>query len=149
VRDSGEVVDLRAEGAEDAPDDEEPAADDDEFELTALDEAADDEPAAPPFEPSKQEDTRAVETKSATIGPELVSATAASAATGAFAKLSEAFRTPPDEAIADGSGRSVEQFVEDMVRPMLKEWLDENLTPIVERLVQKEIQKIARRAELV
>lgn len=150
VRDSGEVVDLRAEGAEDAPDDdEEPAADDDELELTALDDAADDEPAAPPFEPSKQEDTRAVETKSATIGPELVSATAASAATGAFAKLSEAFRTSPEESIADGSGRSVEQFVEDMVRPMLKEWLDENLTPIVERLVQKEIQKIARRAELV
>ena len=36
------------------------------------------------------------------MGPELVSATAASAATGAFAKLSEAFqRTPPEESVAD------------------------------------------------
>jgi hypothetical protein len=32
---------------------------------------------------------------------------------------------------------------------LLKEWLDENLPPIVERLVQREIQKIARRADLV
>ena len=91
-----------------------------------------------------------METKSAAIGAELVSTTAASAATGAFAKLSEAFRhTPPEESVADDSGRTVEQFVEDMIRPLLKEWLDDNLTPIVERLVQKEIQKIARRAELV
>jgi hypothetical protein len=36
-----------------------------------------------------------------------------------------------------------------MIRPLLKEWLDQNMPPIVERLVQKEIQKIARRAELV
>ncbi len=36
-----------------------------------------------------------------------------------------------------------------MIRPLLKEWLDGNLEPIVERLVQKEIQKIARRAELM
>ena len=32
---------------------------------------------------------------------------------------------------------------------MLKDWLDENLPAIVDRLVQKEIQKIARRAELM
>jgi uncharacterized protein len=148
VRDSGEVVDLKAEGAGDAPDDESPV--DDEVELTALDETADAEPAATPSEPFKQEDTRVVETKSATIGPELVSSTAATGASGAFAKLNQAFqRTPDEESIADGSGRTVEQFVEDMVRPLLKEWLDENLTPIVERLVQKEIQKIARRAELL
>ena len=54
----------------------------------------------------------------------------------------------PRNSVADDSGRTVEQFVEDMIRPLLKEWLDENLPPIVERLVQKEIQKIARRAEL-
>jgi cell pole-organizing protein PopZ len=151
VRDSGEVVDLRAEGGGGMPAglDDEPA--DDDVELSALDQAADEEPVANSSESFQQEDIRAVETKSATIGPELVSATAATAATGAFAKLSEAFqqRTAPEDSIADGSGRTVEQFVEDMVRPLLKDWMDENLPPIVERLVQKEIQKIARRAELV
>jgi cell pole-organizing protein PopZ len=151
VRDSGEVVDLRAEGGGGMPAglDDEPA--DDDVELSALDQAADEEPVANSSESFQQEDIRAVETKSATIGPELVSATAATAATGAFAKLTEAFqqRTAPEDSIADGSGRTVEQFVEDMIRPLLKEWMDENLPPIVERLVQKEIQKIARRAELV
>ena len=80
---------------------------------------------------------------------ELVSAAAASVASGAFAKLSQALqRTPEEVSVADGSGRTVEQFVEDIARPMLKEWLDEHLPAIVERLVQKEIQKISRRAEL-
>jgi uncharacterized protein len=155
VRDSGEVVDLRAEGSGDAPladelpevaaADREAATADDQVELAAFDEASD----STPSEPFKQEDPRAVETKSA-IRPELVSATAATAASGAFAKLSEAFQqTPPEESVADGSGRTVEQFIEDMVRPLLKQWLDDNLPPIVERLVQKEIQKIARRAELI
>jgi uncharacterized protein len=78
----------------------------------------------------------------------LVSDRAAGAATGAFAKLSQAVqRTPPELAIADDSGRTVEQFVEDMMRPMLREWLDENLPTMVERIVQKEIQRIVRRAE--
>lgn len=159
VRDSGEVVDLRVEGggaprADDLPEagaaDGAAATADDQVELAALDEASDFEPGAIPSEPLKQEDQPAVETKSATIRPELVSATAASAASGAFAKLTEAFQhTPPEESVADGSGRTVEQFVEDMVRPLLKQWLDDNLPPIVERLVQKEIQKIARRAELI
>jgi uncharacterized protein len=81
---------------------------------------------------------------------ELMSATAATVATGAFAKLSQALqRTPEEEAVADRSGRTVEQFVEDIARPMLKDWLDEHLPAIVERLVQKEIQKISRRAELI
>jgi hypothetical protein len=80
---------------------------------------------------------------------ELVSGAVASMATGAFAKLSQALqRTPEEVAVADASGRTVEQFVEDIARPMLKEWLDENLPAIIERLVQKEIQKISRRAEL-
>jgi uncharacterized protein len=78
----------------------------------------------------------------------LISDRTAGVATGAFAKLSQAVqRTPPELAIADGSGRTVEQFAEDMMRPMLREWLDENLAPLVERIVQKEIQKIVRRAE--
>jgi cell pole-organizing protein PopZ len=78
----------------------------------------------------------------------LISDHAVGAATGAFAKLSQAVqRTPPELAIADDSGRTVEQFAEDMLRPMLREWLDENLAPLVERIVQREIQKIVRRAE--
>jgi cell pole-organizing protein PopZ len=78
----------------------------------------------------------------------LVSAQAAGAATGAFAKLSQAVqRTPPELAIADDSGRTTEQFVEDMMRPMLRDWLDQNLPSMVERIVQKEIQKMIRRAE--
>jgi cell pole-organizing protein PopZ len=78
----------------------------------------------------------------------LISDRTAGAATGAFARLSQAVqRTPPELAIADGSGRTVEQFAEDMLRPMLREWLDENLGPLVERIVQKEIQRIVRRAE--
>ncbi|MEM7022758.1 MAG: DUF2497 domain-containing protein [Pseudomonadota bacterium] len=81
-------------------------------------------------------------------GDSLVSDVAAGVATGAFAKLSQAVqRTPPEIAVADDSGRSVEQFAEDMMRPMLREWLDVNLPAMVERIVQKEIQKIVRRAE--
>jgi cell pole-organizing protein PopZ len=155
VRDSGEVVDLKSEGGA-PPASGPPLAaaaayqDDEEVEHAPLDGAPDEEPVATQPEPYEQEDTSAVQTKTATMGPELVSASAASAATGAFAKLSEAFqRTPPEESVAESSGRTIEQFVEDMIRPLLKEWMDENLPPIVERLVQKEIQKIARRAELM
>ena len=96
-----------------------------------------------------QEDELAVSTKKAETET-LLSTGTASTTTGAFAKLSKAFRpTPVEESVADGAGRTVEQFIEDMARPMLKEWLDENMPAIVERLVQKEIQKIARRAELL
>jgi len=96
-----------------------------------------------------QEDEPAVSTKKAE-SEALLSTGTASTTTGAFAKLSKAFRpTPVEESVADGAGRTVEQFIEDMARPMLKDWLDENMPAIVERLVQKEIQKIARRAELL
>jgi uncharacterized protein len=159
VRDGGEVVDLKAGGAaasglygEPAPDPESepaPETDRDEIELAPLDQEPDGDPQPMTSYQSKEEPT-AVETKSAMIGAELVSATVASAAGGAFAKLSDAMhKTSPEESVADDSGRTIEQFVEDMIRPLLKEWLDENLPPIVERLVQREIQKIARRAELV
>ncbi len=164
VRDSGEVVDLRAEGAamagSVADPEREPEVAADEVELApagqqmADQEIADREPAdqqPSPFtqDKPKQEKT-AVETKSAATRAELLSASAASAASGAFAKLSEAYqRTPAEELVADDSGRTVEQFVEDMIRPLLKDWLDEHLPSIVDRLVQKEIQKIARRAELM
>jgi cell pole-organizing protein PopZ len=96
----------------------------------------------------REEDQIQVETNQAAA--ELVSVTVATAATGAFAKLTQAVqRTPPEQAIADETGRSVEQFVEDMVRPILKDWLDAHLPAMVERLVEKEIQKIARRADLM
>jgi uncharacterized protein len=152
VRESGEVFDLKAEGDAYAarPGAPSPDAAADEIELAPLDAGPDEGRHNVTVDESKQEDPTDVEMKSAAIGAELVSATAASAATGAFARLSEALhQTPPEESVADDSGRTVEQFVEDMIRPMVKDWMDENLPKIVERLVQKEIQKIARRAELL
>lgn len=161
VRDGGEVVDLKAEAAEPEEAAEEPvtstepagepapeappAIDDHEIELAP---AAETEPAPAAIDEPMTEEPTAVESNQATA--ELVSSSAATVATGAFAKLTQAIqRTPPEESVADDSGRSVEQFVEDMARPLLKDWLDEHLPQIVERLVEKEIQKIARRAELI
>jgi uncharacterized protein len=153
VREGGEVVDLKAEGAAmagpavEAESHREPEPEDaaEEVELAP----ADEEPDAIVQDQPKQEKT-AVDMKSAATRGELLSATAATAASGAFAKLSQAYqRTPAEESIADDSGRTVEQFIEDMIRPVLKDWLDENLPAIVDRLVEKEIQKIARRAELM
>ena len=162
VREGGEVVDLQS-GADGL------AADHDEPVPEPVDEAGEDTPPAlgmppesgpeaevqaePETEPepwpehdASEEDQIAVPKQ---VRDELLSDAAATAVTGAFAKLSKAYqRTPSDESIADGDGRTVEQFVEDMVRPLLMEWLDERLPPIIERLVEKEIQKIARRAEL-
>jgi cell pole-organizing protein PopZ len=116
-----------------------------EIELAPVVEAA----PAPVIQAMPREgDQIQVETNQAAA--ELVSVTVATAATGAFAKLTQAVqRTPPEQAIADETGRSVEQFVEDMVRPILKEWLDAHLPAMVERLVEKEIKKIARRADLM
>lgn len=156
VHEGGDVVDLNAEetagaaAAEDAepqPDEvDQPASEPDEVEFARGPEEIS---AAPEDQTVSQEEPSAVPTKQA-IADELLSDTAATAATGAFAKLSSAVqRTAPEESVAEASGRTVEQFVEDMIRPMLRDWLDENLPPIVERLVQKEIQKIARRAELL
>jgi cell pole-organizing protein PopZ len=160
VREGGEVVDLKAGGAgatglygePPGEPESEPVTEIDrgEVELAPPDEERDGGSQIPTWHESKQKEPTAVETKSFATGAELVSAPVANATSGAFAKLSEAVhKTPPEESIADDSGRTIEQFVEDMIRPLLKEWLDENLPPIVERLVQREIQKIARRAELV
>lgn len=168
VRDGGEVVDLRADETPEAPEpepgpeaaqepaaaavEEEPtpkptfaAADDDEIELAP---AAETDSAASAGDDATTRESKDVQSHQASA--ELVSSTAATVATGAFAKLSQAIqKTPAEESVADDSGRSVEQFVEDMARPLLKDWLDEHLPQIVERLVEKEIQKIARRAELM
>ena len=160
VRDGGEVVDLSAGGAaatglygepRSEPESEPlPETERDEVELAPLEAEPEHESQIPTWHESKQKEPTSVQMKSVASGAELLSATVASATTGAFAKLSEAVhKTPPEESVADDSGRTIEQFVEDMIRPLLKEWLDENLPPIVERLVQREIQKIARRADLV
>ncbi|MGH6915005.1 MAG: DUF2497 domain-containing protein, partial [Geminicoccales bacterium] len=150
VRESGEVVDLQSERSGTGPstEDSEPA-----LPVYAEDRADQesefaDRASADPIQDAPQREDEPVPTEKARMS-ELVSTSAATVATGAFAKLSQALqRTPDEEAVAEGSGRTVEQFVEDITRPMLREWLDEHLPAIVERLVQKEIQKISRRAEL-
>jgi uncharacterized protein len=151
VRESGEVIDLQGErpSADDAMDHDEARDDDDQrLGLAPPDHAPDEEPADGGWDHIQRKDQ--VVHSEHSRAAELMSATTASVAGGAFAKLSQALqRTPAEEAVADGSGRTVEQFIEDIARPMLKEWLDENLPGIVERLVQKEIQKISRRAELM
>lgn len=152
VRESGEVVDLRAESPgqtdfdRDAPDG---LRDQEEAELTPPEDVPEKAPAATMDEHAKQKDRTTVHSKHAD-GEDLISASTASLATGAFVKLSSAFqRTPTEDSVADTDGRTIEQFVEDMVRPMLKEWLDERMPPLIERIVEREIQKIARRAELL
>jgi cell pole-organizing protein PopZ len=117
---------------------------------TAAEQLADDQPApSSPMDVQDDDMEQHQMTMQKKIGLEsVVSDRAAGAATGAFAKLSQAVqRTPPELAIADDSGRTIEQYVEDMMRPMLRDWLDENLPTMVERIVQREIQKIVRRAE--
>lgn len=63
----------------------------------------------------------------------------ASAASSAFAALSENLRVSSDQ------GLTLEGIVREMLRPMLKQWLDENLPSIVEEKVQAEIERVARR----
>ena len=157
VRESGEVIDLQSErsGAEDGMHQDEVGREDDareddeqSLERAPVDYAPQREHAAVGRDHIQRKD-QVVHSEHGRAA-ELMSATTASMAGGAFAKLSEALqRTPEEESVADSSGRTVEQFIEDIARPMLKEWLDQNLPAIVERLVQKEIQKISRRAELI
>lgn len=165
VRDGGEVVDLRneqaasakephREEAQGAPEDAAPPPADHATDDAATDDDIELEPAAQehatPGGPTYASEERPKVSASPAAAQELISESAATAATGAFAKLSHAMqRTAPEESIADDSGRTIEQFIEDMIRPMLKDWLDENMPALVERLVEKEIQKLARRSELM
>ena len=150
VRESGEVVELQTERSSSDPAFEESEPAGPAFAGYGADQEvalADREPGSVTEHAPQIEDNPVPSEKAR--NSELVSGSVATMATGAFAKLSQALqRTPEEESVADGSGRTVEQFVEDIARPMLKEWLDEHLPAIVERLVQKEIQKISRRAEL-
>lgn len=70
---------------------------------------------------------------------DLLGETQASAASSAFAALSENLRVSSDQ------GLTLEGIVREMLRPMLKQWLDENLPSIVEEKVQAEIERVARR----
>lgn len=79
---------------------------------------------------------------------DLISDEAARATASAFSKLAQA-HTPDQDPLVAGSGQSVEQLVIEMMRPMIKEWLDQNLPGIAERMVQQELNKLARRAELM
>ena len=150
VRESGEVVDLHAERSSPDPAIEEPEPAEPAFAGYGADQriALDGDQPGSGIEHAPQIEDQPVPSEKAR-NSELLSGAAATVATGAFAKLSQALqRTPEEVSVADGAGRTLEQFVEDIARPMLKEWLDEYLPAIVERLVQKEIQKISRRAEL-
>lgn len=154
VRESGEVVDIesREDVAAEPASMRTPAASENEGVEPGYEEVelapAEDEPEPAATQDTSQEDRSAVPSQA--TAERLLSDAAATAATGAFAKLSHAVqRTPADEAVAEDAGRTVEQFVEDIIRPVLRDWMDENLPKVVERLVQKEIQKIARRAELM
>ena len=149
VRESGEVVDLKAGAgngsALDAADLER-VEDQEEAELAPPEDAAEEESDGMTDEHTNPEDEATVYAKQSDVD-ELVSLSAASAASGSIAKLTSAFRTPAEESIADTDGRTMEQFAEDIMRPMLREWLDEHLPPMIERIVEREIRKIARRAE--
>jgi uncharacterized protein len=150
VRDTGEVIDFQGErsSADSAWDDDEARPDDAQRLEVAPAGQAPQEPVGTGRDHIERKDQ--VVHNEPVRASELMSATTASVAGGAFARLSEALqRTPAEESVADSSGRTVEQFFEDIARPILKEWLDANLPAIVERLVQKEIQKIARRADLM
>ena len=77
----------------------------------------------------------------------LMSAASAGAATAAFAALARSSQQSGNGGMALGSGRTLEDLVEEMIRPMIKEWLDKNLPPMAERLVRKELERLSRRAE--
>ena len=78
----------------------------------------------------------------------LMSPTAASASTNAFARLTKAVVTD-EKRTETVAGVTVEQLLVDLLTPMLRDWLDKNLPEVVERVVEQEVKKLARRAELM
>jgi hypothetical protein len=61
----------------------------------------------------------------------------------ADAAVSSAFQDLATSVLS-GSGRTIDDVVEDLLRPMLRDWLDDNLPSMVERLVREEIERVAR-----
>jgi cell pole-organizing protein PopZ len=104
------------------------------------------EPEQPVAKPASNGDLHQAE-RSMANEDLLVSEAAASASTGAFAKLAKAALASEQTPVA-GGGKTVEAFLSELLRPMLKEWLDANLETVVERIVEQEVRKLARRAEL-
>ena len=105
------------------------------------------EPAPPPRRAAKPKPQPRAE-RSAFDEDMLVSQAAATASTGAFARLAKAASGSEPPPLAGGD-KTVEQFLIELLRPMLKEWLDDNLEGVVERVVEQEVKKLARRAELM
>jgi hypothetical protein len=68
---------------------------------------------------------------------DLISPPTASAAAGAFGKLSDAIAMP-------AAGRTLEDLTRELLRPLLKAWLDDNLPRIVEAKVAEEVERISR-----
>ncbi|MCB1495006.1 MAG: DUF2497 domain-containing protein [Bauldia sp.] len=66
----------------------------------------------------------------------LLSSAADAAVSGSFHELATS--------VLSGSGRTIDDLVEDLLRPMLRDWLDDNLPSMVERLVREEIERVAR-----
>jgi len=115
-----------------APQSAEMAADDVELSPAEL------SPAAPASRPADD------------MGDALVGATTAATSTAAFAALAKQLRRDGPAApssIPIGSGRTLEDLVQEMIRPMLREWLDANLPGMVERMIKREIERIVRQAE--
>lgn len=98
--------------------------------------AAEPQPAAPP-----KQDTA--------IGEALVGVATAAASTAAFAALTKELHRggSSSAAVSIGSGRTLEDLVQETIRPMLREWLDANLPDMVERMIKREIDRMVRRAE--
>jgi cell pole-organizing protein PopZ len=149
VADDGSVVSLNApldEPAADAdedmgddippvPDDGVAADEDEDSELTMED--ADDNIEFSPEELIGQPKA---------VDEGLMSAAAAGATAAAFAALARSSQSG-NGGLSLGSGRTLEDLVQEMIRPMIKEWLDKNLPPMAERLVRKELERLSRRAE--
>ena len=83
--------------------------------------------------------------------PTLVSADVAAEAAAAFAAIGRVGQTGPGPEIGTllvGSGRTVDDLLQELLRPMLKEWLDSRLPGLVEAVVREEIERIVRRSNL-
>ena len=115
---------------------------------------------SPPIPLPRIDPVRAAEMPQPSVGPppspvsssSLVDGAAATSATAAFSRLSQAVQesvAPPAAAdpgpVIGSNGKTVEDLVKEMLRPMLKEWLDKNLPQVVERYVEKEIVRLTRR----
>lgn len=158
VADDGSVVSLTA--PQDAPADEDMAEAEADTDLSdEIPPLPEDGAAAEPDDDSEvmMEDTQddkiefssdelIGQPKPSGIADGLMSATAAGATAAAFAALARSSQSR-DSGLALGSGRTLEDLVQEMIRPMIKEWLDKNLPPMAERLVRKELDRLSRRAE--